>query len=124
MALYFSRAPIPFARDAAGLELQQGESRLSFNRQALQKQLQPLGSSAVHSQWFRHIGLYAYRVAVLRRYVSWPQAAAEALEKLEQLRALYNGVAIHCSEACEPVPAGVDTEADLRRVQQVFSASY
>ncbi|NNL56381.1 MAG: 3-deoxy-manno-octulosonate cytidylyltransferase [Pseudomonadales bacterium] len=127
MALYFSRAPVPFARDAAQLDMSPGEDnyRLSFKQQPLQQQLQPRpDTSAAQSPWYRHIGLYAYRVAVLRQFVSWPLAPAEALEKLEQLRALHNGVGIHCSEACQPVPAGVDTAADLQRVQQAFAASH
>ena len=52
---------------------------------------------------------------------TWPMAALEHCEKLEQLRALYNGVNIHCAEAVEPVPAGVDTAQDLARVCAVFN---
>ncbi|MFV0477451.1 MAG: 3-deoxy-manno-octulosonate cytidylyltransferase [Parahaliea sp.] len=99
-AHYFSRAPIPWPRDAFV-----GEPN------AL-----PSGQN-----WFRHIGIYAYRTRFLHRYVGWQAAPAEQLEQLEQLRALYNGVKIHVSEACERVPGGVDTPADLERLRTYFS---
>ena len=63
--------------------------------------------------WFRHIGIYAYRVAFLHQYVDWTPAPLELLEQLEQLRALHNGVRIHVAQAMSPVPAGVDTQEDL-----------
>ncbi|MCG8391538.1 MAG: 3-deoxy-manno-octulosonate cytidylyltransferase [Pseudomonadales bacterium] len=94
-ALYFSRAPIPWHRDAfadGGRDISGG-------------------------QWWRHIGIYAYRVALLHRYVQWPPAELEKLESLEQLRAMANGIAIHVAPACEPVPGGVDTPEDLARLQ-------
>ena len=96
MALYFSRATIPWPREA-------------FAAGVLEM---PKGS------WFRHIGIYAYRVGFLHRYVTWPSAALEQLEQLEQLRALYNGERIHVAPACESVPAGVDTVEDLEAVRQ------
>ncbi len=89
-ALYFSRAPIPYPRDAGAV-------------------------SAV--PWRRHIGLYAYRAGFLARFVGWPVAPPEALEQLEQLRALYHGEAIHIADACRPVPGGVDTPEDLARLR-------
>ncbi|MFN3712904.1 MAG: 3-deoxy-manno-octulosonate cytidylyltransferase [Alcanivoracaceae bacterium] len=97
-ALYFSRAPIPWHRDGFASE-----------RDAL-----PPG------QWWRHIGIYAYRAGFLHRFVSWPPARIELTESLEQLRAMANGVAIHVAPACEMVPGGVDSEADLRRMQALF----
>lgn len=100
-ALYFSRAPMPWAREA-------------FSATA------PTLPEA--AQWFRHIGIYAYRCAFLRSYVNWPCAPLEQIEQLEQLRALYNGVDIHVDQACEPVPAGVDTEEDLNKVRRIFEA--
>lgn len=96
LALYFSRAPIPWPRDAFAA----GEA---------------LPSTAA---WARHIGIYAYRAGFLQRFVAWPPADIERLEQLEQLRALYNGEQIHVEQACEAVPAGVDTEADLDAVRQ------
>lgn len=98
-ALYFSRAPIPWARDA----VLQGESPLD-------PRCPPL----------RHIGLYAYRVAALRAFTGWPVAPLEAVECLEQLRFLANGLAIHVAPAVAPVPGGVDTPADLARVRTWF----
>ncbi|MDR0780981.1 MAG: 3-deoxy-manno-octulosonate cytidylyltransferase [Pseudomonadales bacterium] len=94
--LYFSRAPIPWPRD--------GSTPATL---ALAK---------------RHIGLYAYRVRVLQQFVAWPPAALETVEKLEQLRAMAQGVSIHAEAACAPVPAGVDTLDDLEQVRQLLRA--
>lgn len=96
MALYFSRATIPWPRE----QFREGTGRM------------PEGGN-----WFRHIGIYAYRTAFLHRYVTWQPAPLEQLEQLEQLRALYRGVGIHVAPALEPVPAGVDTAADLEAVR-------
>ncbi len=98
-ALYFSRAPIPWPRDAFAADPRQ----------------LPAGQ-----HWFRHIGIYAYRTAFLHRYIRWAPAPIESLESLEQLRALYNGTVIHVEEACELVPGGVDTAADLARLRALF----
>lgn len=95
-ALYFSRAPIPYPRDAFA-----GEGK------AL-----PEGLLAR-----RHIGIYAYRVGLLHRFVSWPQAPLERFESLEQLRVMWQGEIIHVAGVCAAVPGGVDTEADLERVR-------
>ncbi len=100
-ALYFSRAPIPWARDA----LSDGARRLAS------------GLPALH-----HIGLYAYRAHFLRQFPSLPQGPLESFESLEQLRALENGYAIMVGLAASHPAAGVDTEADLARVRQVFAA--
>lgn len=94
-ALYFSRASIPWPRD----HFQAGERGLPANFAAL-----------------RHIGLYAYRVRHLNRFVEWPASPLESIESLEQLRFLWQGERIHVEKAAQPVPAGVDTEADLQRV--------
>jgi len=91
-ALYFSRATIPF------------------------------GSSAQAKNCMRHIGIYAYRVATLNQFVNWPPGQLEVQEKLEQLRALFNGVKIHVDVAVERVPPGVDTEKDLQAIRQRLSA--
>ena len=99
LALYFSRAPIPWPREAydpAGFELPEGVT------------------------WQRHIGIYAYRTGFLHQYVNWPPAPLEQIEQLEQLRAMYNGVAIHVATACEPVPAGVDTSEDLAAIRALL----
>ncbi len=96
MALYFSRATIPWPRDA-------------FNDD---RETMPAGD------WYRHIGIYAYRTGFLHQYVTWPPAPIEQLEQLEQLRALYQGVGIHVARALEEVPAGVDTQEDLDAVRE------
>ncbi|HEX6827756.1 MAG TPA: 3-deoxy-manno-octulosonate cytidylyltransferase [Burkholderiales bacterium] len=98
-ALYFSRAPMPWARDAFAGD----RSRL------------PAGLGAL-----RHIGLYAYRAAFLRRYAGLEPAPPEQAEALEQLRALWHGHRISVALADRPPAPGVDTEADLERVRRVF----
>jgi len=99
LALYFSRAPIPWPRD-------------HFNqaRNSLPADFVPQ----------RHIGIYAYRVALLNRFVTWNMAPVEAIECLEQLRVLWKGERIHVEPAVAEVPGGVDTEADLERVRQLL----
>lgn len=91
-ALYFSRAPIPFDRDAGG---------------------------EIH--YFKHLGFYAYRKQALDRFVRWPQSELELAERLEQLRFLDHGVAIHVAETPYDT-VGVDTEEDLRRVEGILVA--
>ena len=95
-ALYFSRASIPYHRDA----FFQGSDRL------------PDGSD-----YFRHIGLYAYRVKILCRYPVLPSCMLERTESLEQLRALWNGIRIHVQEVADAPPMGVDTLGDVARVE-------
>ncbi len=91
-ALYFSRSTIPFDRD------RQGEVRR-----------------------FKHLGIYAYRKRALELFCSWPESELERTERLEQLRFLENGVAIHVAETSFDT-VGVDTEEDLRRVEQILLA--
>lgn len=95
LALYFSRAAIPWPRD----HFKDGCQTLP---------------PACYAQ--RHIGLYAYRVRTLKQFVGWPMAPLEAVEALEQLRFLWHGEAIHVAQAEAPVPGGVDTLDDLQRV--------
>jgi 3-deoxy-manno-octulosonate cytidylyltransferase (CMP-KDO synthetase) len=97
MALYFSRAPIPYARDAFA------HSRLEL----------PEGLAAL-----RHIGIYAYRVRFLREYATLEPTGAERFEALEQLRALGHGRRIAVALWDAPLEAGVDTQADLDRVRR------
>jgi 3-deoxy-manno-octulosonate cytidylyltransferase (CMP-KDO synthetase) len=96
-ALYFSRAPLPWPRDA-----------FARNRDALPSD----------SPFLRHIGIYAYRAGFLRRFTTLAPTPLEKLESLEQLRALEHGYAIAVCIAPEPFPAGVDTAADLARVER------
>jgi 3-deoxy-manno-octulosonate cytidylyltransferase (CMP-KDO synthetase) len=100
-ALYFTRAAVPCTRDAA---VDTGKGPHSFD-----------GS-------LRHIGLYAYRVGALRRLVQLAPSPLEKLEKLEQLRALQNGMAIAVGIASVVPPPGVDTEADLARARALAAA--
>ena len=92
-ALYFSRSPIPYDRDGA-------------------KVTEP----KLHSQAYRHLGLYAYRVQLLQEYVQWDMGVLEQLESLEQLRVLENGHRIAIAVAQVNLPPGVDTQADLDRL--------
>jgi 3-deoxy-manno-octulosonate cytidylyltransferase (CMP-KDO synthetase) len=96
-ALYFSRAPIPWGRDTFA---------------TLPDTLPD------DSRFYRHLGLYAYRVKVLDQFVSWRPSPLETTEKLEQLRALWHGLNIHVELACETLPPGVDTLKDLERVRK------
>lgn len=99
-ALYFSRAPIPWARDA----LADGGQRLAT------------GLPALH-----HIGLYAYKTHFLKKFPTLDVGPLERFESLEQLRALENGYAIIVGATDAPPTAGVDTQADLIRVRQLFT---
>ncbi|GGO80363.1 3-deoxy-manno-octulosonate cytidylyltransferase [Marinobacterium nitratireducens] len=101
MALYFSRATIPWPRDAFAA----GQARDQL----------PEGFA-----WQRHIGIYGYRVQLLNDFVQWPPAAIESTECLEQLRALWNGARIHVAEALELPPPGVDTPEDLERLRALL----
>jgi len=95
LALYFSRAPIPWSRDGA---------------------LHGLASQTHFSGALRHLGLYAYRVGVLKRLTALSPSALEQAERLEQLRALDNGIAIAVGLARERPGPGVDTAEDLATV--------
>ena len=89
-ALYFSRSPIPFDRDKTG-----------------------------KIQYFKHMGMYAYRRPALDQFVTLPESKLEAAERLEQLRLLENGIDIYVEET----PFGtveVDTEVDLREVEEIL----
>jgi len=104
LAHYFSRAPIPHARDAApGSAWWQG---------AAAQGLAPL----------RHIGIYSYRVAFLRAFAELAPAPTERVEALEQLRALWHGhrIAVHVTP--QAPGAGVDTPEDLERVRAFLAA--
>ena len=100
-ALYFSRAPIPYARD-------------HFAREAGGETL-PVGLLA-----YRHIGLYAYRAHFLRTYSGLAPSPLENLEALEQLRALWHGLRISVAIVDDLPSAGVDTPEDAQRVQKWF----
>lgn len=98
-ALYFSRAVIPWDRDAFAVTTEE------------------LPEQAVH---FRHLGLYAYRVGFLEEYVTKSACELERMESLEQLRVLWHGGRIHVAEAEEVPGPGVDTAEDLNRVRALL----
>ncbi|MFB3091455.1 MAG: 3-deoxy-manno-octulosonate cytidylyltransferase, partial [Gammaproteobacteria bacterium] len=93
-ALYFSRATIPYTM--------KGQEQGHEQRQS----------------YFKHIGLYAYRVAYLKKFSATPVCNLERCESLEQLRALYTGEKIYLEEACTSAGIGIDTEEDLFRARQ------
>nr|WP_297459212.1 3-deoxy-manno-octulosonate cytidylyltransferase [uncultured Halomonas sp.] len=101
-ALYFSRASIPWDREAWKGEPWKQEDK----------------AHPVADAWLRHIGLYAYRAGFLADYVTWQPSPLERLEQLEQLRALHHGHHIQVAMTAEPHPAGVDTAEDLERVRR------
>jgi 3-deoxy-manno-octulosonate cytidylyltransferase (CMP-KDO synthetase) len=96
-ALYFSRAPLPWARDS-----------FAADRHAL-----PSGSP-----FLRHIGIYAYRAEFLARYANLPRTPLEQTESLEQLRVLEHGHPIAVRLTPEPFPPGIDTIGDLERAER------
>jgi 3-deoxy-manno-octulosonate cytidylyltransferase (CMP-KDO synthetase) len=101
-ALYFSRAPIPWERGV----------------------FSPSGGKPSGSMpYLRHIGMYAYTVGFLNRYCQWAPSVLESVEALEQLRILWHGEAILVRIVNEMPVAGVDTQEDLQRVQQLMSPS-
>ncbi len=89
-ALYFTRATVPFDRDS---------------------------TSSVRR--FKHLGFYGYRREALERFCSWPESELERAERLEQLRFLDHGIDIHVAETAYDT-VGVDTEEDLRRVEEMM----
>lgn len=100
LALYFSRACIPWPRGH------------DFSNNTM-----PTGS------WYRHLGIYAYRVAFLRRYGDWHPSELEQLESLEQLRALHYGERIHVEVAKADLPPGIDTPEDLEKVRRYLASA-
>ena len=95
-ALYFSRAPLPWPRDAF----------------ARDRGVLPPGG-----HWLRHIGIYAYRAGFLQAFAKMPPGTLERVESLEQLRVLEAGHRIAVALAPEPFPPGVDTPEDLARAE-------
>ena len=91
-ALYFSRSTIPFDRDGS------------------------------HPQYFKHLGIYAYRKPVLDKFMSLPESSLERAERLEQLRFLENGIPIYLAET-QYDSVGVDTEEDFERVEKILARS-
>lgn len=99
-ALYFSRAPLPWARE------QFSHDRLSL---------------PASGRWWRHVGLYAYRCGALAEFSRLPKGMLEEVECLEQLRALEAGWRIAVATSPVDIPAGVDTAEDLERVRAAMA---
>jgi len=97
--LYFSRASIP--------HLRKRQKQKHFQQQ----------------NYFKHLGLYAYRVKYLKKFSTTPVCELERSESLEQLRALFTGEKIYIEEACAPSGISIDTEEDLDKARQRFQAS-
>lgn len=103
-AMYFSRAPIPYARDLFVDGLRQG---------ALPDEIKA----------DRHVGIYAYRCSFLRAYAQLAVSPVEQLESLEQLRAMWHGYRISVAKTWHAPAVGVDTAEDLQRVRAILEAS-
>ena len=100
-AMYFSRATIPWARDAFAADRSRVPEGLPI---------------------YYHIGIYGYRCGFLKHYPFMRPSAIERFEALEQLRALWNGHRIAVAVTEDPPEAGVNTPEDLERVRQLFAA--
>ena len=99
-ALYFSRRTIPYLRDAAGLSVAEQLAAFPF---------------------LKHLGIYGYRRETLLRLVKFPESRLERAERLEQLRALENGIAIAVAQVAHD-SIGVDVPADVARVEAALAA--
>lgn len=97
-ALYFSRAPIAWERGV-------------FNKK-----------EEMTGTHYRHIGTYAYRIGFLQEYIKWSRCEVEEMERLEQLRVLWNGGRIRVAVAKKPVPFSIETKQDLDRVKEVLKS--
>lgn len=106
-ALYFSRLPIPYPRDAVR---EHGSIEAALRNEP-----------SLVSTFRKHTGLYVYRREVLLQFTQWPQTKLERAERLEQLRALEHGVRIKVIKASTS-SIGVDTAADLKRVRSIVAA--
>jgi 3-deoxy-manno-octulosonate cytidylyltransferase (CMP-KDO synthetase) len=109
-ALYFSRAPVPYAGDRSPTQAASGD----FDDAEL-------GFSRTDRPIFKHLGIYAYRRDVLLRLAALPQTPLELAESLEQLRALEHGIRIHTVETRDD-SIGVDTPEDLERARARLQA--
>jgi 3-deoxy-manno-octulosonate cytidylyltransferase (CMP-KDO synthetase) len=127
LALLFSRAPIPWSRDAFSHAFEGGAAAVLAKASglpsvALAKE-GALAKEADGLQALRHVGLYAYRAAFLQRFGQLSPAPIELTEKLEQLRALWHGSRIAVMRFDSALPPGVDTPEDLERVRAMLQRS-
>jgi 3-deoxy-manno-octulosonate cytidylyltransferase (CMP-KDO synthetase) len=119
-ALYFSRAPIPYPREA--FKILPSPAGRDDNPSPLQGEAES-GELPAGLPVLRHIGIYAYRAGFLRTYGQLAPATVEHFEALEQLRVLYYGHKIGVYITKHAPPTGVDTEQDLRAVRKIFEAT-
>jgi 3-deoxy-manno-octulosonate cytidylyltransferase (CMP-KDO synthetase) len=110
LARYFSRAPVPFARDAFARSYDLSRDAFAASTRALPEGL----------PCYRHIGIYAYRADFLRSYPRLERSPLEQFEALEQLRALWHGHAIAVTVRQDAPLPGVDTPEDLERTRALF----
>ena len=96
-AIYFSRAQIPYQREKI--------------------------CDDTLVKYYRHIGIYAYTKSFLSDFVKWPESYLESTEKLEQLRAIENGVDIYIDTLEKPPPSGIDTQEDLEIARKYYLSS-
>lgn len=99
-ALYFSRAPIAWDRDHLTIP--------------------PTKTQTIEGPHFRHVGIYAFRASFLQEYTEWGACRLEEMEKLEQLRVLWNGGRVHLTQAQETVPIDVNTQEDLEIIRSLI----
>ncbi|MBN2689497.1 MAG: 3-deoxy-manno-octulosonate cytidylyltransferase [Gammaproteobacteria bacterium] len=99
-AMYFSRSPIPFDRDNP-----------------------PEVGKSLTTTYYRHRGIYAYRVGFLLEYTEWGESPLEEQEHLEQLRTLWHGARIHVDLSKEKIPMDVNTQEDLDMVREILEKS-
>ncbi|MEW6416853.1 MAG: 3-deoxy-manno-octulosonate cytidylyltransferase [Nitrospirota bacterium] len=119
-ALYFSRAPIPYNRDK--WKLQSKEQRAKGKEFESIFELQAPSSKLQAFRCYKHIGIYSYRREVLLSFANMQQTELEKIEKLEQLRALENGMKIKVKETFFET-YGVDTPEDLQKVEKCLNIS-
>jgi 3-deoxy-manno-octulosonate cytidylyltransferase (CMP-KDO synthetase) len=100
-ALYFSRAPVAWDREHF--------------------QIPPQKNQKLLTEHFRHVGIYAYHAGFLQEYMEWESSPLEEMERLEQLRVLWNGGRVHLTQAKEVVPFDVNTAEDLEKVRQLIA---
>ncbi len=123
LALYFSRSPIPFARDAAAhsRDLAAGPTGGDGADGASPPPWWMAQGLCHAAAPLRHIGIYAYRAGFLRQFPALPPAPVEGVEALEQLRAMWHGHRIAVTVTAHAPGPGVDTPADLARVRGHFA---
>ncbi|UWF47781.1 3-deoxy-manno-octulosonate cytidylyltransferase [Pseudomonas sp. N3-W] len=115
----FNTNVVKVVTDLNGLALTFSRATLPWAREAFAKHPEKLPEGVPYR---RHIGIYAYRTGFLQDFVSWGPCWLENTESLEQLRALWHGVRIHVGDALIAPPTGIDTLEDLERVRRILEA--